>query len=168
MLEDLTLKGCIEFAIATEEYGAEQYARMAEKFGADAEIAKIFTRLSKDELVHKQQFSELLAQAPEDAAKNPSPERMDYLKAMSYSAFFSRYQGPFKNMDALEDRFDALRMALEFEKATLGFYRAVEDVEGSAEVLTRIIDAEKGHVVVLMKALLVDGAKFRSLQDSWE
>lgn len=167
MLEELTLKGCIEFAIATEEYGAEQYARMAEKFGADAEIAKIFTRLSEDELVHKQQFSKLLAETPEGAAKDLSPERINYLKAMSYSAFFSRYRGAFKNMGALKDRFDALQRALEFEKATLGFYRAVEEVEGSAEVLTRIIDAEKRHVVVLMKALLVDGSKFRSLQDSW-
>ena len=32
MLQDLTIKGCIEFAIATEEFGAENYTRLAERF----------------------------------------------------------------------------------------------------------------------------------------
>lgn len=167
MLEELTLKGCIEFAIATEAYGAKHYARLAEKFSQDPEITKIFTKLSEDELIHKQQFTELLAKAPQDGSKDPSPEKGDYLKAMSYSAFFSPYQGSFKDIDAVEDCNDALQRALEFEKATLGFYKAFEDVEGPSDLLTRIIDAEKNHVVVIMKALLVEGSKFRSLQDSW-
>ncbi|MEJ2110336.1 MAG: ferritin family protein [Acidobacteriota bacterium] len=167
MLEELTLKGCIEFAITTEAYGAEHYARLAEKFSQDPEITKIFSRLSEDELVHKQQFTELLAKSLQAGAKDPPPEKSDYLKAMSYSAFFSPYQGPFKDIDAVEGRNDALQRALEFEKATLGFYKAFEDVNGSSDLLTKIIDAEKNHIIVVMKALLVDGSKFRSLQDSW-
>ena len=80
---------------------------------------------------------------------------------------FSKYKGTFKDIDSVKDRDDALVVALEFEKATLGFYRAVEEVEGSSEVLKTVIDAEKSHIVAIMKALLVEGSKFRGLQDDW-
>ncbi len=167
MLEDLTLRGCIEFAITTEEFGAENYSRLAQKFGDIPDVARLFTRLSEDERIHKQQFSELLSKTPGDTADTKSPEMNDYLKGMSHSLFFSPYRGPFKNIDAIKDRDDALQTALEFEKATLGFYKAVEDIQGSSEVLAKIIEAEKSHVIVIMKALLVEGSKFRSLQDHW-
>ena len=105
--------------------------------------------------------------APEVAADVQSSEMNDYLRAMSHSLFFSRYQGPFKDVDTVKDRDDALQKALDFEKATLGFYKAVEEVQGSSALLSQIIEAEKSHVVVIMKALLVEGSKFRSLQDTW-
>ena len=167
MIEDLTLKGCIEFAIATEELGSENYARLAEKFSHIPEITQLFSRLSEDEQVHKQQFSKLKAKAPEEPAGGQTPEMNNYLEAMSHSVFFSKYQGPFTDVDAVKDRDDALQKALEFEKATLGFYKAVEEVQGGSEILSQIIKAERNHVVVIMKALLVEGSKFRSLQDTW-
>jgi len=167
MIKDLTLKGCIEFAITTEEFGSENYSRLAEKFRDIKDIASLFGQLSQDELVHKKQFSELLAQIPGGAVGNLSPEMSDYLKAMSHSVFFSQYHGPFKDVDAIKDRDDALQVALEFEKATLGFYKAVEDTLESSSTLSQVIAAEKNHVIAIMKALLVEGSKFRSLQDNW-
>jgi len=167
MIKDLTLKGCIEFAIVTEEFGSKNYAMLAEKFIHIPEVAELFQRLSEDELVHKQQFSELKTKAPEESVDGQSAEMNDYLKAMSHSVFFSRYPGPFKDINAIVDRDDALQKALEFEKATLLFYKAVEEVQGGSELLSQIIAAEKSHIVAIMKALLVEGSKFRSLQDSW-
>ncbi len=167
MLENLTLRGCIEFAVETEDYAAETYARLAEKFGADPETSKIFSRLSEDERIHKQEFSSLLGEASKESKSAPPEETAEYLQAMSHFAFFSKYQGPFKAIDSVKDRDDALVVALEFEKATLGFYKAVEEVEGSSKVLKKVIDAEKSHIVVIMKALLVEGSKFRGLQDNW-
>ncbi len=167
MLEDLTLKGCIEFAITTEEFGAANYSRLAEKFCDIPDITQLFTRLSEDELVHKKQFSELLKRAPNTLNDVQSRETDDYLKAMSHSIFFSRYHGPFKDIEAIRNREDALLKTLEFEKATLGFYKAVEEVQGGSELLSRIIEAERSHVIAIMKALLVEGSKFRSLQDTW-
>jgi rubrerythrin len=167
MLEDLTLKGCIEFAIATEEFGADNYSRQASRFGDNKEIAELFSSLSKDEKAHKKQFSDLLAQTTANPEFSRPSETIEYLKAMSHSIFFSRYHGPFKDADAIRDRADALEKALEFEKATLGFYKAVEEIQGRSEPLASIIAAERGHVVALMKALLVEGSKFRSLQDTW-
>ena len=70
-------------------------------------------------------------------------------------------------MEKIQDRSDALQIALDFEKATLGFYKAMEDVLGKQDPLGQVIETERNHVVVLMKALLVEGSAFRSLQDKW-
>lgn len=167
MIEDMTLKGCMEFAVATEELGAKIYSRLATKFGNNKDVAELFSHLAADEKVHKQQFLALLKKAPEEEGVSETPEKREYLKAMSISEFFSHHRGPFKNVEEIQDRNDALQKALDFEKATLGFYRAVEDFHGKRELLTQVIETEKEHVVVLMKTLLVEGSEFRGLQDRW-
>ena len=86
---------------------------------------------------------------------------------MSISEFFSHHRSPFRDINKLQDHTDALAKALDFEKATLGFYRATEDALGKHELLTQVIEIEKSHVTVLMKALLVEGSKFRGLEDRW-
>ena len=167
MIENITLKGCMEFAVATEELGAKVYSRLATMFSDSKDIAQIFTRLAEDEQVHKEQFSELLKKAPADERISRSPEKREYVKAMSVSGFFSQNRSPFQDMEKIRNRDDALQNALDFEKATLGFYKAVEDVLGTNELLTQVIEAERNHIIVLMKALLVEGSEFRSLQDNW-
>lgn len=167
MIKNLTLKNCVELAIATEEFGAETYARLAEKFSGIPDVASLFKRLSEDERAHRRQFQELLGKIPSETRPAESGEMKEYLEAISYSLYFFRYKGPFKDVDTIKDRDDALVTALEFEKATLAFYKAVEETEGSSEILSEVIAAERSHVVVIMKALLVEGSKFRSLQDTW-
>ena len=167
MIEDMTLKGCIEFAASTEELGAKIYAQLAAKFAGNKEITDLFSHLAADEKVHKQQFLALLKKAPEEEEISGIPEEREYLKAMSLSEFFSHHRGPFKDVEEIQDRNDALQKALDFEKATLGFYTAVEDFHGKKDLLTQVIETEKAHVVVLMKALLVEGSEFRGLQDRW-
>ena len=167
MLQDITLKGCMQFAVATEELGAKIYTRLATKFGGSQDIAQLFSRLAEDERIHKRQFAELLKKAPADEGISNAPEKREYVKAMSLSEFFSHHRGPFQDIEKIQARYDALQKALEFEKATLGFYRALEDVLGKHELLNQVIQVEKSHVVVLMKALLVEGSKFRGLEDQW-
>ena len=167
MIEDITLKGCIDFAIATEELGASIYTQLASKFGNSKEISELFSHLAADEKTHKQQLLALLKKAPEEEGSSETPEKREYLKAMSISEFFSFHRGPFKDVEKIEDRNDALQKALDFEKATLGFYRAVEDLHGKKNLLAQVIEMEKAHVVALMKALLVEGSEFRGLQDRW-
>lgn len=167
MIEDMTLKGCLEFAVATEELGSRTYTRLAEKFGSNRDIAELFSRLAADEQVHRKQFSALLEKVAEEEGVSGSPEKREYLKAMSVSEFFSHHRGPFKDVEKIQERNDALQKALDFEKATLGFYKAVEDFHGEKDLLTRVIETEKTHVVALMKALLVEGSEFRGLQDRW-
>ena len=70
------------------------------------------------------------------------------------------------DIDKIGNRDDALEKAFGFEKATLGFYHAVQDVLGEKPTLTQVIEAEKSHIIRLMK-VMITGEKFRSLQDKW-
>jgi rubrerythrin len=166
LIEDITLKSCLEFAVVTEELGAKFYSRLSRKFAGDQEIANLFELLGKDEQAHKEQFLKFLQNLPEEVGVSHAPEQIGYLRAMSISEFFSPYQGPFMDVEKIESRDDALEKAFGLEKATLGFYQAARDVLGEQPPLTSVIEAEKSHIARLMK-VIITGEKFRSLQDQW-
>lgn len=166
MIQDISPRGCIEFAIATEELGAKFYDRLAQRFDDSQETSDLFILLGKDEEAHKIQFSDLLKHLSDEVGVLNSPEKSQYIRAMSISEFFSRDKGPFVNIDKIKDRNDALEKVFGFEKATLGFYQAVQDSIGRNSILNQVIEAEKGHVARIMKVILT-GEKFRSLQDPW-
>jgi rubrerythrin len=165
LIKDLSLKGCMEFAVATEDAGAKFYSQLTKKFVRNRELADLFELLGKDELEHKRQFSVLLQQLPEVKGTSYSPEKGEYVRAMSVSEFFSP-KGPFDNIDKIGNRDDALEKVFGFEKATLGFYQAVKDMIGDNSVLNQVIEAERSHVTRIMKVMITE-AKFRSLQDQW-
>jgi rubrerythrin len=165
MIKDLSLKSCIEFAVATEEMGAQFYSQLAGKFAGNRELADVFRQLGQDEEVHKDQFSELLNHLPQETGTSKA-ENSDYVRAMSMSEFFSRDKGPLANIDSVESRDNALEKVFGFEKATLGFYQAAKDIIGENLTLNEVIEAEKSHITRLMK-IMITGAKFRSLQDVW-
>jgi len=167
MIQEITLKKCVELAVTTEEVGAKFYEKLAKKFSDNREVSDLFTALAKDEQIHRAQFSKLLKDLPDEEGVSVTPERAQYLKAMSISEFFSPGRGPFKDVDIIEDRDDALETAFGLEKATLAFYQAVRDVHtGELEALKKVIDAEKGHIVKIM-AVMITGARFRGMQDNW-
>lgn len=166
MIEGISLRGCLEFAVATEDAGAKFYNRLAKRFAGSQEVANLFESLGKDEQLHKQQFSELLDRLPREVGITMAPEKSEYVRAMSISEFFSHHGGPFKNIDEIESRDDALEKVFEFEKATLGFYQAVQEVLGDNATLNQVIETEKSHITRLMK-VVITGEKFRSLQDKW-
>ena len=166
MIKEISLRGCLEFAITTEDVGAKFCRQLAELFVNDQELANLFELLARDEEVHKQQFSELLSHLPQEAGITNAPEKSEYLRAMAISEFFSRRGGLFEDINRIENRDDALEEVFGFEKATLGFYQAVEDVLGENPTLTQVIETEKSHITRLVK-VMITGEKFRSLQDKW-
>ena len=89
---------------------------------------------------------------------------LQFLRATAISEFFR--SDSFKDTDAIKDKTEALGRAFAFEKATHQYYQAMRDVIGESSELDAIIEAEKNHVVTLMKVILTD-AKFRSLSDKW-
>jgi rubrerythrin len=163
---DISLRGCIELAVATEDLGAKLYYRLAKKFASNQELSNLFELLGKDEETHKRQFSDLLNRLPQEPDVSSSLEKMEYARAMSISEFFSRSQGPVANIDKIEKRDDALEKVFGFEKATLGYYQAVQDLIGANSILNQVIIEEKSHVTRIMK-VIITGEKFRSLQDRW-
>ncbi len=167
MTNGITLKDCIQFAVNTEDRASGFYRGLAYKFGDDKELVDLFNKLSGDEENHRRQFSQILAGLSETDNVECSSDKCNYLKAMSIPDFFNDPDSPFQDVDKIQGRDDALEMALNFEKATLGFYQAMNDIFGQKASLEQIMDAEKLHISNLMTAMLVEGSRFRSLDDRW-
>lgn len=164
MLENLTLHKALELAITTEQLGAKYYTRVAVKFGDEPELKAIFEQLARDEQAHEAQFKQMLESVPEEEPDQKMYEQFQYLRATAVSEFFR--EESFTNTDAILQPADALRRALNFEKSTLQYYQAIEEVLGKSDQLTSLIEAEKQHVLALMKVIMTD-SKFRSTLDTW-
>jgi rubrerythrin len=165
MLEGITPRKVVEFAVTTEEIGAKFYRRMARRFSDDPEVAEVFAQLARDEEAHQRQFTKLLDEVPPTFDDQVEYERAQYLRAMAISEFFSK-TGPFRDSADVAGAAEALKHALDFEKAALGYYRAIREELGEQAGLDGIIAAEKQHVARLMK-VITTGARFRSLEDNW-
>jgi rubrerythrin len=166
MLDAVTLRKSIELAVMTEKLGAGFYRTLSERFKEIAELNELFSILAKDEVTHEGQFLSLLAKVPpEPEAKEPDT-KYQYLAAASISEFFMGDKGAFKDVDKIKKKDDALLRAFSFEKATLLYYHAIADIWGQNELLREIIEAEKGHLIGVMKYLITD-AKMRGLADNW-
>ena len=83
---------------------------------------------------------------------------------MARSEFFGGDAGLSAKLEGIQSVDEALTHVLGFEKATLGFYRAIRDVLGREEALEAIIRAEKQHIVRLMKYILTE-EKMKGLSD---
>jgi rubrerythrin len=139
--------------VATEDMGERTYAKLAERFSDDVALCAVFSRLASDEKRHRAEFQALLEKVPADDDVWTDDERYRYLSAMARSEFFAGEEGLTAALNKIQSVDDALTHALEFEKATLGYYLALQDAMEQQEPLVAIIEAEKQHVVALMKAI---------------
>ena len=159
------LQNAIDFAIATEEMGARTYAALAKRFADREELQETFALLARDEETHKAQFQSLHDQVPPAAAAiSRQDDTYRYLRAMAMSEFFDLRKGPVKNLKRVKRVQDILLVVLGVEKATLGYYVALQEAMGGNEVLAAIIRAEKQHVTRLMQYILTD-EKMKGLAD---
>ncbi len=165
MSEDVTVARCVEFAIKTEEAGAQLYRRLSEKFETDADLSELFEGLSFDEAHHRRQFQALHERAlSRSGGRTLTSEQQKYLRAMSMADVFANMRSLETAVEGIRTREDALERAFGFEKATLAYYQAMIDVLGPDEILEALVAAEKSHVVKVME-LMITGEKFRGLSD---
>ena len=162
------MKRALEFAVTTEVVGARAYRQLAAKLKEDEELASVFKQLAKDETAHEKYFRSLLAKIPPGSGPQDYDEDMGVLKAMSLSEFFSTRAGLKKDLAGVKTREQALNRAFELEKATLSYYRALQDVmpRRGGRALDDVIVAEKQHLLKVMQ-YLITGARFRGLSDSY-
>ena len=163
-MEDWNLRKAIELAITTEQMGADFYARLERKFGDQPELKEVFARLVKDEKAHEAQFKAILDRLPDDVDQKRDYEQWQFLRATAISEFFR--EDAFKDTDRIDSIENALGRALSFEKSTLQYYQAIRDLIGASPQLDDIIEAERGHVVGLMRVIVADG-KFRGVGDKF-
>ena len=165
MTDAMTPRQAIEFAVKTEELGTKFYQQLALKFSDHPELKELFELLAKDEVMHEAQFRKLLEKTPPDEGVSTGPE-FQYLRAMSLSQFFMGQDGLKKKCKEIQGEDDALGIAFELEKATLGYYSAMREVLGANDTLDSVIEAEKVHLAKVMQYIVTD-SKFRGLADKW-
>ena len=129
MIDKMTPRKAIEFAVKTEELGVKFYKQLAVRFSDQADLKEMFELLAQDEVVHGNQFRTLLAETPPDEGVSTGPE-FDYLRAMSLSQFFMGDEGLKKKCNEIKNKNAALSLAFELEKATLHYYQAMKEVLG--------------------------------------
>jgi rubrerythrin len=162
MMKNLTLRKAIEMAVVTEELGAKYYRKIAKKFAQESDIARIFDQLAQDEVAHESQFKKLLDEVP--AGRHSREDTGLVLRAAAIAQFFD--QKELGNDEQIKNPQDALVRALAFERSTLFYYQSLKEVLGDSPQLEKMIEAERSHLVVLMKVIVSD-AKFRGLADPW-
>ena len=148
-IEGSSLRQAVQFAITTEQIGAETYRRLARKLEDQPEAAQVFAQLAKDEERHEAEFRAIMESVPDRETVPGYAEKYGYLKAMSISEFFSPRAGLARDVDDMTTREDALLRGIELEKATIGYYQALREVLGTSQALDAIIQAEREHLLKL-------------------
>lgn len=164
MIDAMTPRKAIEFAIETEELGAKFYRQLAVRFSDQAELKEMFELMARDEVAHGSQFRTLLEETPPDEGVSTGPE-FQYLRAMSLSQFFMGEKGLKKKCGEIGGKGDAMGIAFELEKATLHYYQAMREVLGESDILEAVIQAEKEHLLRVMQYISTD-AKFTGLSET--
>jgi rubrerythrin len=166
MIEKLTLRRAIEFAIKTEQIGGQLYRKLAAQNAEEPALAEMFNLLARDEEAHEKQFARLREALPADAQSALAPSDEEYLRSVATAEIFYGDNDAADPGDKISDRQDALQRALSLEKASLLYYSAMREVLGSSAPLDAIIAAEKEHLVRVMRYMFT-GAKMRGLIDEF-
>lgn len=164
--EHLTVRQVLQVAIEAEARGAELYRDLATRFAAEAEARGVFTTLARDEESHQAQFQALQSKLPAGEQGALGGEQGQYLTALAAAERLLAGSGLMAQAERIGSTKDALERAYALERATLLYYHGMRDTLGRGEVLDAIIEAEKGHLVQVMR-YLVTGAKMRGLSDPW-
>jgi rubrerythrin len=165
MFESASPRKAVEFAIKTEELGAEVYRRLATKFSDKPDVKQLFLTLAQDEERHAAQFR-ALRELVDESERRSYPEKYGEIRAVAVREFFSKRDGLMRAPETIETAVDALQRALDMEHASIQFYKEVEGVIGEHEALTAILDAEREHAASVSRVLLSVGKSMSASRDS--
>ncbi len=149
-MEKYSVYEVVEQAIQTEKLGSEFYTEMARRFQSNRELTKLFETLSVKEQMHEKTFQELKS-GMEDNKPDYGEEASQYLRAVVESEFFL---GRGKSLPALESvrtAIEAVFFAIGFEKETLLYYHTMSEAVKEKDVMDKIINEERSHIVWLNK-----------------
>jgi len=143
-----SIREVVEQAIQAEKLGYEFYTKMAQKFGDNDELKKLFNLLASHEIKHGNSFSELI-----NKIKDEEPEGWDevtlYLKAIVDSEFFLGTDKCLPSLEHVKTASEAIDLALCFERETLLYYYTLRENIRETDILDNIIKEERSHIVWL-------------------
>jgi rubrerythrin len=104
--------------------------------------------LAQKELDHEKRFSELLGDIRDDGEVDWD-EVSKYLRAIVESEFFLGKGKSLPSLERVKTVADAVKFAMGFEKETLLYFYMIREALAEKDVISRIIDEEKSHIVWL-------------------
>lgn len=149
-MEKFSLREAIEQAVQTERLGFEFYREMAKRFRDNPQMKELCETLAQKELDHEKRFSVLMGELRDDGEEDWD-EVSKYLRAIVESEFFLGRGKSLPSLDAVKTVADAVRFATGFEKETLLYFYAIRDALTGNDVISRIIDEERSHIVWLRR-----------------
>ena len=149
-METFSLREAVEQAVQTERLGHEFYLEMAKRFGDNAQMKELCETLAQKELDHEKRFSELLGDI-RDEGEVDWDEVSKYLRAIVESEFFLGKGKSLPSLERVKTIADAVKFATGFEKETLLYFYMIRDMLAAKDVISRIIDEEKSHIVWLSR-----------------
>jgi rubrerythrin len=140
-----------ELAMQLEEEGQKFYLQVADKVD-DKTVKEVFIFLAQQEAVHKTHFSQIAERLKE----KDTPDRylLDIYENMK-SALSAAKNHIFNILTTTENNIDiskSLEIAMQAEKEAIKFYSEISlmVLEKYKEVIKKIIDEEKQHLILLV------------------
>jgi len=147
-METFSLREAVEQAVQTERLGHEFYLEMAKRFRDNTQMKELCETLAQKELDHEKRFSELLGDIRDDGEVDWD-EVSKYLRAIVESEFFLGKGKSLPSLERVKTVADAVKFAMGFEKETLLYFYMIREALAEKDVISRIIDEEKSHIVWL-------------------
>ena len=143
----------IEMAKDIEKRGLDFYENQAKKT-ENTELKELLLKLAEDEQDHYDTFSDMLEKAKDLTDTNSDyvygEEVSAYLRAIIEFTVFPSAEEVEENINSIED---VLELAINAEKDSILFYREMMEYnnEKTNEILKRLVDEEKQHLLDLVK-----------------
>lgn len=147
-MEKYSISEVLEQAVQTEKLGNQLYTKMAKRFEKDEKLRQLFETLAVKEQEHERTFTELKEKVNNRRVENWE-EVSQYLRAIVESEFFLGKKKALPSIDHLKNIDDAVRYALGFEKETLLYYHGIRDLVREKDIVGKLIEEEKSHIVWL-------------------
>lgn len=157
MTRELTPLEVLQVAEEMERQAARFYRKAAGMY-RDPHLSKLFSELAQWEKGHVQAFADM-----KERLLGPAWEsgRLDLSRAEARrldvpAAVFDEDSEPAKELTGTETRAEVLRLALQKERYTIGYYTSLTEFalgEDNIKVLRSIIQEERKHVRILSQSL---------------
>lgn len=121
---------------------------MAVKFKKEKDLEKLFDTLALKEQQHENIFKRLHDRVGHELPENWG-EISTYLRAIVESEFFLGKNKSLPSLEHLRSIDDAVSYATGFEKETLLFYQSMMEIIDDKEIMDKIINEERDHVIWL-------------------
>jgi rubrerythrin len=157
MSRELNALDVLQIAVEMEQNAVKFYTRAAGIF-ADSSLNKLFLDLAQWEKRHADVFAEMRDRVSEHTWESGQlqVDRANLERLHVPPAVFEEDSDPAQELTGCESRGDMLRLALEKERYTIGYYTALTEFalgQENLKVITELVREEKRHIRILSEAL---------------